>query len=201
MFEAGLREVPVLYMRNKEYEEPLTEAVKCLVDTYEQGNTAEEMVMFIDRFRRNSFNDYMQKRRAVIEKTMPFLDGLCGKRIVEDMKNGIKEEHREQVRVVFFGAGLVCRHYIKELDIFQRKEFQVLGLADNNPNKWGTTYAGMQVMPPEKLKEIDFDILVIMVEQYHMPIKQKLVYELFLDEEKILRLDVFCEQYLYKDKE
>jgi len=89
----------------------------------------------------------------------------------------------------------VCEHYVKKLNILNHDNFEVLGLSDNSPNKWGTLHAGMTVMPPERLKELDFDVLVITTEQYHMPIKKKLVYELFLEEEKILRLDVFCEKY------
>lgn len=199
MVESGLCKVPVLYMSNREYEEPLTRAVKYLVDTYEQGKTADDMLVFVENVRKNAITDFMKKRNKVIEETMPFLDGACGMRIKEDLKDGVKKQTQGRIKIVFFGAGAVLAHYIEELHIFHNQNYEVLGLSDNSAAKWGTMHAGMQVIPPEKLKEIDFDILVITSEQYHMPIKQKLVYELFLDEEKIMRLDVFSEKYFSND--
>lgn len=199
MVEAGLCDVPVLYMRNQDYEEPLTNAVKSLVDSYEQGTSAEDMASFVERFRSNATGDFRTKRAAVLEASMPFLDGACGKRILADMKEGIQNETDGRMRVVFFGAGIVCEHYIRELGILQNPDYLVLGLSDNNPKKWGTMHAGMRIMPPEQLKELAFDLLVITTEQNHVPIKQKLVYELCLDDEKIWRLDVFCEHYFAKD--
>lgn len=198
MVEAGLCKVPVLYMHNEDYEEPLTNAVKCLVDTYEQGTHAVDMMLFVEQLTKNGLQDSVLKRQKVIDETMPFLDGYCGKRIVADIKMGIEKENDCRKRVVFFGAGMVCDYYVNKLNILDHDNFKVLGLADNSSSKWGTVHAGMQVMPPENLKELDFDILVITTEQYHMPIKKKLVYELCLDEEKIWRLDTFCEKFYEK---
>ncbi len=101
----------------------------------------------------------------------------------------------ETIGIVFFGAGFICRHYIERLGIMDNPAFSVLGLSDNDPAKWGTVQAGVKVLPPQELKTVEFDILVITSEQYFMPIKKKLVYELFLEEEKIIRLDVFAEDY------
>lgn len=196
MMEAGLCGVPVLYMRNQDYEEPLTRAVKCIVDTYVQGDTAEDMTAFLEKFCKGTLQGCVNEQRAVIRTAVPFLDGLCGKRILDDMKESIAKECERPIRVIFFGAGSVCAHYIDELEIHDNSDYEVLGVSDNNPDKWGKTYAGMQIMPPDTLRMLDFDFLVITTEQYHMPIKQKLVYELFLDEEKIIRLDVFSEMYI-----
>lgn len=46
------------------------------------------------------------------------------------------------------------------------------------------------------MKEKEIDLIVITSEQYYMPIKRQLVYELHMDEEKILRLDYFAEMYM-----
>lgn len=198
MVEAGLCGVPVLYMYNREYDEPLTDAVKCLVDTYVQGNTAADMQKFIMDFIEGNLQDQTDKQNAVIKAELPFMDGLCGKRILDDVKHGIKQQSNHQVRVVFFGAGAVCAHYLERMKILTNNEYEVLGIADNNSSKWNTSFAGTQIISPDKLKIIDFDVLVITSEQYHMPIKQKLVYELFIDEDKIMRLDVFSEIYFYQ---
>lgn len=79
--------------------------------------------------------------------------------------------------------------------------FHVVGLSDNDSAKWGTVQAGIEVLQPEQLKTVEFDILVVTSDQYYMPIKKKLVYELFLEEEKIVRLDVFAEEYEKEFKE
>lgn len=196
MVEAGLCKVPVLYMRNQDYEEPLTKAVKCIVDTYVQGNTAEDMYAFLDKFQSGLLQGHVDIQSTAIGMAIPYLDGLCGRRILEDIKDGIQREDERRIRVVFFGAGSVCAHYIKELGICENPDYEVLGVSDNNPDKWGKLYAEMRIMQPQELKMLDFDFIVITTEQYHMPIKQKLVYELYLDEEKILRLDVFSEMYV-----
>lgn len=196
MVEAGLCKVPVLYMKNKDYEEPLTRAVKHIADTYTQGSTAEDIISFLRKFQSDLLQDGIEKQSAAIEEAIPFMDGLCGRRILEDIKAGIHKESKHRIRVIFFGAGSVCLHYIKKLGIYNNPDYEVMGVSDNNPDKWGKEYAGVKIIPPEKLKKLDFDYLVITTEQYHMPIKQKLVYELFLDEDKILRLDVFSEMYV-----
>lgn len=196
MLEAGLCGAPVLYMRNQDYEEPLTRAVKCVADTYVQGNTAEDMAAFLEKFRRGALQERVGEQGAAIRTAIPFLDGLCGKRILDDMKDSIISECDRSIRVIFFGAGSVCAHYIDELGIRDNPAYELLGISDNSPDKWGQPYAGMQIMPPDALRLLDFDFLVITTEQYHMPIKQKLVYELFLAEEKIVRLDVFSEMYI-----
>lgn len=195
MVEAGLCGVPVLYMENREYREPLTEAVRCITDAYMHGSTAEDMAAFVERFRTGALREHARRQDAAVRAAVPFLDGLCGRRILEDVRQGIRKGEARRIRVVFFGAGSVCAHYVRRLGICDNADYEVLGVSDNSPDKWGTDHAGMRVLPPETLRELDFDYLVITTEQYHMPVKQKLVYELFLDEDKILRLDVFSELY------
>ncbi len=195
MVEAGLCGVPVLYMKNKSYEEPLTQAVKPLVDSYEQGTDAEDMLRFVENFRKDGLKEVAERIANMRKRVVSFTDGKCGERILEDIKDGVSETGNETIGIVFFGAGFICRHYMERLSIMDNPAFSVLGLSDNDPAKWGTIQAGLKVLPPEQLKTIEFDILVITSEQYYMPIKKKLVYELFLEEEKIVRLDVFAEDY------
>ncbi len=195
MVEAGLCGVPVLYMKNKSYEEPLTQAVKPLVDSYEQGTDAEDMLRFVENFRKDGLKEVAERIANMRKRVVSFTDGKCGERILEDIKDGVSETGNETIGIVFFGAGFICRHYMERLSIMDNPAFSVLGLSDNDPAKWGTVQAGLKVLPPEQLKTIEFDILVITSEQYYMPIKKKLVYELFLEEEKIVRLDVFAEDY------
>ena len=193
MVEAGLCGVPVLYMKNKDYEEPLTDAVKPLVNAYAQGTVARDMELFVDEFRGGMLRPLTERIQAAKETSIPFVDGKCGKRILADIKKGIEAPAPEAVRVVLFGAGFICEHYLTELGLRNAPDVCILGISDNDPLKWGTYLGGVEIIPPEKLKQIEFDFLVIMSEQFYMPIKKKLVYELFLPEEAILRLDTFAE--------
>lgn len=195
MVEAGLLGVPVLYMKNADYEEPLTRAVKPLVDSFAQGTTAEDMQAFIEDFRNDRLSPLADRIKRARQRVIPYNDGKCGQRILKDIKAGVKKEEDQRVKVIFFGAGFICDHYIKRLRILQNPDFLVICLSDNDPEKWGTKRSGLKVIPPAKLCSREFDFLVVTTEQYYMPIKKQLVYELFLAEEKILRLDVFSEMY------
>ncbi len=201
MVEAGLCGVPVLYMKNKSYEEPLTQAVKPLVDSYEQGTDAKDMFAFVESFRKDGLKEATGRILDMRKRVIPFADGKCGEQILADIKNGVSETENQAVRIVFFGAGFICRHYIERLKIMDNPAFHVVGLSDNDSAKWGTVQAGIEVLQPEQLKTVEFDILVVTSDQYYMPIKKKLVYELFLEEEKIVRLDVFAEEYEKEFKE
>ncbi len=196
MVEAGLCGVPVLYMKNGDYEEPLTKGVDALVSSYEHGITAEDMEDFVGRFRAGTLTTVSQRIAGRQKEVVPYVDGKCGERILTDIKEGAGNPEEKTVKIAFFGASLICEHYIERLGILNNPDFQVLGLYDNAPSKWGSIHAGLRVLAPEQLKEEIFDILVIMSEQFYMPIKKKLVYELFLDEEKIWRLDEFAERYI-----
>lgn len=195
MVEAGFCDVPVLYMKNADYEEPLTAAVKLLVDAYMQGTTAEDMKRFVEAFRENGLSaltDRILKTRA---ECMPPADGKCGERILADIKQGVQESAVNHLRLVLFGASFICEHYLAELKLKSDPEVEILCLSDNDAKKWGTFLDGIEVVPPERLKELDFDLLVITSEHYYMSIKKQLVYDIFLEEKKILPLDEFVERY------
>ncbi len=196
MVEAGLLEVPVLYMKNSGYEESLTKAVKPLAESFAQGTTAKDMKVFIEDFRNRRLSSLTDRIKRAREQVVPYNDGKCGRRILEDMKAGVREEEDQRVKVIFFGAGFICEHYIKRLRIRENPDFLVICLSDNDPEKWGTERSGLRVIPPAELCGREFDLLVVTTEQYYMPVKKQLVYELFLAEEKILRLDVFSEMYI-----
>ena len=156
---------------------------------------------FVKKFQAGELCVETQKILAVKEREFGYVDGKCGERILSDIKNGIIEAENPRIKVVFFGASFICDHYLKKLDIMNNIHFEVIALSDNNMEKWGAARNGIAVIPPEKLKYISFDILVITSEQYYLPIKKKLVYELYIEEEKVLRLDRFVEKYFESREE
>lgn len=194
MVEAALCNVPILYMFNQDYTEELTLPVQMLVDTYSKGTTLEDMERFLDGLIDGMQFD-LSARKTVLQTILPYLDGKSGIRIKEELIKSLEEETDTGIKLVLFGVGQVCRYYLQRLQLLADKRFEVVAFSDNSPAKWGRGIEGVTIVPPEKLKDIDFDLLVITTEQYHMQIKRKLVYELYLDEEKIMRLDYFCELY------
>ena len=194
MVEAGFLDVPVLYMKNADYEEPLTQAVKTLVDAYEQGTTGEDICRFLEKLPEMG-TELTGKIRAVSRVLAPYKMGECGKRILEDMKEGIAQDGEDKIRIAFFGASFICEHYIHILKIRDNPDFEVVCLSDNDEKKWGTLKAGIEVVAPDKLQKMDLDMIVIASENYYMRIKKQLIYDLWLAEEKILPLDVFAEEY------
>lgn len=91
MVEAGALGVPVLYMSNPIYYEPVTKAIKSLIDSYYQGTTCEDMCNFLDMCL--SGKDIMlTARKRAFKECIPYFDGKCGERVKEDMINGVINE-------------------------------------------------------------------------------------------------------------
>lgn len=195
MVEAGFLDVPVLYMENEDYKEPLTIAVKKLVDVYEHGTSCRDMQEFVARFCETGLPDVVCRMKDARQSLISFQLGMCGRNILEDIKAGVRASESPVVRIAFFGAGFICEHYIEELGINRNASFEIVCLSDNDSKKWNTQRGGISVVSPERLKELNPDIIVITSEQYYMPIKKKLVYDLCMDEDKIRRLDQFAEAY------
>jgi len=88
MVEAGALKVPVLYMANPDYYEPVTEAIKPLIDSYYQGTNCRDMCNFLKLCLAG--NDQLAAaRQKAFEECIPFFDGKCGDRVKEDLINGV----------------------------------------------------------------------------------------------------------------
>lgn len=91
MVEAGGMGVPVMYMYNPDFNEPLTDAIKNLISTYYQGTTCADIERFIDMFRDR--NDPQKiERDATFRMCVSYFDGRCGERIKEDIIEAIQNE-------------------------------------------------------------------------------------------------------------
>lgn len=91
MIEAGATGVPVLYMYNMDYYEPMTKAVKELVDSYYQGTTAQDMKNFIKQVVQGE-DPKKDIRNIAFKKCIPFFDGRCAERIADDIAITISKE-------------------------------------------------------------------------------------------------------------
>lgn len=95
MVEAGCVGVPVLYMYNPDFIEPLTEAVKPLIDSYYQGTNCTDMNHFIEMFQRGD-DPLKDQRERAFRVCVPYFDGKYGERIKEDIVRSIAMELTEK---------------------------------------------------------------------------------------------------------
>lgn len=71
---------------------------------------------------------------------------------------------------VLFGAGNMCRNYMK----CYGEEFPPLFTCDNNKARWGEQFEGVEIKPPEALKEISPDCAVLICNVYYEEIERQL---------------------------
>lgn len=88
MVEAGAIGVPVLFMKNKDYIEPVTEAIKPLIDSYYQGTSCRDIENFLGMINKGMDIKKSQRQNA-FEKCIPFFDGKCGCRVKDDLINSL----------------------------------------------------------------------------------------------------------------
>jgi len=82
------------------------------------------------------------------------------------IKNNLKKYDKR----VLFGAGNMCRNYMK----CYGKEFPPLFTCDNNKVRWGERFEGLEIRPPEMLKELDPDCAIFICNIYYREIEQQL---------------------------
>jgi len=92
MVEAGVFGVPVLYMRNKDNEEPMTKPVYELLSSYYQGTGCEDMESFINMCIQGK-DDKKEERIKAFNKCVPYTDNKCGERILNDIIQSLKAEN------------------------------------------------------------------------------------------------------------
>ena len=91
MVEAAAVQAPVLFMYNPDYFEPVTDAIRELIDSYYQGSTFDDMVNFMEMIRAGK-DPRKEEREAAFRKCIPYFDGKCAERIMDDIESGLNEE-------------------------------------------------------------------------------------------------------------
>ncbi|MCI8660159.1 MAG: hypothetical protein HFG54_07930 [Lachnospiraceae bacterium] len=77
---------------------------------------------------------------------------------------------KKYASIVLFGAGNMCRNYMK----CYGQTYPPLFTCDNNPQLWGTSFCGLEVRPPEVLKELPEDCVVLICNIYYRDIESQL---------------------------
>lgn len=88
MVEAGALNVPVCYVSNKDYFEPVTQAIKPLIDSYYQANDCDGMLDFLNMCLKGKDAKRIVREKA-FRSCIPFYDGMNGKRVMGDIVNGV----------------------------------------------------------------------------------------------------------------
>lgn len=83
---------------------------------------------------------------------------------------GLENLLKKYPSVVLFGAGNMCRNYMK----CYGEKYPPLFTCDNNKSLWGTFVCGLEVKSPEKLLEIPKDCAVFICNVYYREIEKQL---------------------------
>ncbi len=195
MVEAGVLDVPVLYMSNQDYYEPMTLPIEGLIKAYEQGSTADDMIGFIDRVYKGIDKKKGERREAVKEHITCF-DGKNGQRIKENLLyeinlpgyNDIPQKITKEDKVILFGTGEIYQFVKKTLGKYEN--YRPIAFLDNDSSKHGKTIEGIPVLEPGSINNLEYDYIVITTDVYYREVRLQLK-ELGVKDENILPYDWF----------
>lgn len=105
-----------------------------------------------------------------------------GRAVAEYFKWQIEIEQvlKKYPSIVLFGAGNMCRNYMK----CYGEQYPPLFTCDNNQKVWGTMFCGLEVKPPEVLRDLPKDCGILICNIYYREIEQQLQ-EMGIDKEQI----------------
>ncbi len=83
---------------------------------------------------------------------------------------GMEQTVRKYDERVLFGAGNMCRAYMKDYG----KDYPPLFTCDNNSARWGEEFCGLKIEDPEKLKELPKDVAIFICNVYYDEIDEQL---------------------------
>lgn len=83
---------------------------------------------------------------------------------------GIEAQLKKNSLVVLFGAGNMCRNYMK----CYGEKYPPLFTCDNNEKLWGTSFCGLEVKPPKALKKLPQGCVVLICNIYYREIERQL---------------------------
>lgn len=196
MIEAAAIHCPVLYMYNRDYDEPMTPPIQGLMESYERGSTALEMAEFCQRV--GEGNDlHKEAREEAVRQCLPILDGRIGERIKEDLFLSVQEAQEANVveafnpntRVILFGCGNISRYCDRELRGYQRGK--IVAYADNDARRQGKNIQGIPVIAPSEILRMEYDYVVIITERYYFEMHRQLTGELMIPAERIMNYDQY----------
>lgn len=82
----------------------------------------------------------------------------------------IEKALKKYKSIVLFGAGNMCRNYMK----CYGERYTPLFTCDNNSSKWGENFCGLEVKSPEALRDLPEDCVVMICNTHYYEIEQQL---------------------------
>jgi sugar phosphate isomerase/epimerase len=82
----------------------------------------------------------------------------------------IENQLKKYKNIVLFGAGNMCRNYMK----CYGEKYPPMFTCDNNSKLWGTNFCGLEVKSPEALKDIPSDCGIFICNIYYREIEKQL---------------------------
>lgn len=83
---------------------------------------------------------------------------------------GIENLLKKHPSRVLFGAGNMCRNYMK----CYGEAYPPLFICANSPGRWGTKFCGLEIRPPESLRELPEDCAIFICNIYYREIEEQL---------------------------
>ncbi len=76
------------------------------------------------------------------------------------------------MRVIIWGTGRCFENIFK---MVREQPVKIVGIVDNDSSKWGKKIAGITVMPPDTIKRLAYDGIIITTEKYYDEIREQLI--------------------------
>jgi hypothetical protein len=89
--DAAFSGAPILFLSNADYDEPIVPPLQPLFNSYYHGTGAADIVKFLDMCKLGE-DPLKEQRLAAIEECIPYHDGLCSQRILDDIYFSMLEE-------------------------------------------------------------------------------------------------------------
>lgn len=169
----------------------LNRRIQAVILTENDGQNMARLLPFTNAYGRRSTMDWLSAIRGLrdilfdgylvletVDTTVAFSPLLqpylmpVYKEILDyfDLQINIEKDLKKYDRIVLFGAGNMCRNYMK----CYGEQYPPLFTCDNNSTLWGTTFEGLEVKNPEVLKELSSDCCVVICNIYYREIEAQL---------------------------
>lgn len=99
---------------------------------------------------------------------------------------GLEQSLKKYQSIVLFGAGNMCRNYMK----CYGEKYPPLFTCDNNRNLWGTQFCGLTVKSPEELKNLPENCGVYICNTFYREIREQ------LEEMGVRHIEFFNDEYM-----
>lgn len=99
-----------------------------------------------------------------------------------DLKIVIYTREEKMVKTLIYCASGAGERVAYSLD---DERYEIIGLVDSNPEVWGKSLYGIDVLSPSEVSNVEFDLIIIGIPEYEKEITNDLIYKYGVDKRKI----------------